>query len=225
MARPNELTLLIRGTLLLHHPFNDKIKNAINITVIDKKNTAQRNSTEPSCKLDHTRKNRENIFMDFASNSVLQQGDKESMKGEPVMVMLVEDNLDHAELVMRTLQDHRIANRVRHFTDGQTALDYLFRRGEFSDPAASPRPHVILLDLRLPRVDGLEVLEIVKKSDELKAIPIVILTTSEAEKDVVQAYNQYANSYLVKPLGYEEFKELMDDLGFYWLGWNMHPNI
>jgi len=84
---------------------------------------------------------------------------------------------------------------------------------------------VILLDLRLPRVDGLEVLKVIKNNDELKAIPVVILTTSDAEKDLVQAYNQYANSYLVKPLGYEDFKELMDDLGFYWLGWNMHPNL
>ncbi|MGA7193555.1 MAG: response regulator [Anaerolineales bacterium] len=147
------------------------------------------------------------------------------MNGEPIMVMLVEDNMDHAELVMRTLEDHRIANRIRHFTDGQSALDYLLRRGEFSDSAASPRPHVILLDLRLPRVDGLQVLEIIKENDELKAIPVIILTTSEAERDVVRAYNHYANSYLVKPLGYEEFRKLMDDLGFYWLGWNTHPNI
>ncbi|HEY9152368.1 MAG TPA: response regulator [Anaerolineales bacterium] len=147
------------------------------------------------------------------------------MNGEPVIVMLVEDNMDHAELVMRTLEDHRIANQIRHFTDGQSALDYLLRRGEFSNPATSPRPHVILLDLRLPRVDGLQVLEIIKENDELKTIPVVILTTSEAEKDVVRAYNHYVNSYLVKPLGYEEFRKLMDDLGFYWLGWNTHPHI
>jgi len=148
-----------------------------------------------------------------------------SVKGEPVIVMLVEDNIDHAELVMRTLADHRIANQIRHLTDGQSALDYLLRRGEFSDPATSPRPHVILLDLRLPRIDGLQVLEIIKTNDELKSIPVVILTTSEAEKDVVRAYNHYANSYLVKPLGYDEFRELMDDLGFYWFGWNMHTKV
>ncbi|HUH97135.1 MAG TPA: response regulator [Anaerolineales bacterium] len=147
------------------------------------------------------------------------------MNGEPILVMLVEDNLDHAELVMRTLEDHRIANRILHFTDGQSALDYLLRQGEFSELAASPRPHVILLDLRLPRVDGLQVLETIKGDDGLKTIPVVILTTSEAEKDVTRAYTHYANSYLVKPLGYEEFKRLMDDLGFYWLGWNMHPKV
>ena len=147
------------------------------------------------------------------------------MNGEPIMVMLVEDNMDHAELVMRTLEDHRIANRIRHFTDGQSALDYLLRQGAYSDPADSPRPHVILLDLRLPRVDGLQVLEIIKENAEIKTIPVVILTTSEAEKDVARAYSHYANSYLVKPLGYEEFKKLMDDLGFYWLGWNTHPEV
>src|SRR5581483_1741350 len=147
------------------------------------------------------------------------------MIGEPIFVMLVEDNLDHAELVMRTLEDHRIANKIRHFTDGQTALDYLMRRGEFSDPATTPRPHVILLDLRLPRVDGLEVLQTIKEDENLKAIPVVILTTSEAEKDVARAYYNHANSYLVKPLGYEEFRKLMEDLGFYWLGWNTHPQI
>ena len=147
------------------------------------------------------------------------------MNGEPILVMLVEDNLDHAELVMRTLEDHRIANKIKHFTDGQSALDYLFRRGEYSDPESSPRPHVILLDLRLPRVDGLEVLKIVKEDDKLKGIPVVVLTTSEAEKDVTRAYYNHANSYLVKPLGYEEFRKLMEDLGFYWLGWNTHPQV
>jgi CheY-like chemotaxis protein len=143
--------------------------------------------------------------------------------GEPILVMLVEDNVDHAELVIRTLEEHRIANQVRHFLDGQTALDYLFRRGEFASLQNPPLPHVILLDLRLPRVDGIDVLKSIKEDDALKIIPVVILTTSEAEKDVARAYYNHANSYLVKPVGFEEFKRLMDDLGFYWLGWNTHP--
>ena len=147
------------------------------------------------------------------------------MMGEPVLVMLVEDNADHAELVIRTLEDHRIANRIQHFADGQSALDYLFRRGDFADPLSSPRPHVILLDLRLPRVDGLEVLRIIKENDELKTIPVIVLTTSEAEKDVTRAYDNHDNSYLVKPVGFEEFSKLMNDLGFFWLGWNTHPRI
>ena len=84
---------------------------------------------------------------------------------------------------------------------------------------------MILLDLRLPRVDGLEVLNIIKQKEETKSIPVVILTTSEAEKDVARAYDNYVNSYLVKPVGFEEFSKLMNDLGFYWLGWNTNPNV
>jgi CheY-like chemotaxis protein len=147
------------------------------------------------------------------------------MIGEPILVMLIEDNADHAELVIRTLEEHKIANKVRHFLDGQSALDYLFHRGEYSDPATSPRPHVILLDLRLPRVDGIDVLKAIKEDDRLKSIPVVVLTTSEAEKDVAKAYYNHANSYLVKPVGFDEFKRLMDDLGFYWLSWNTNPSI
>lgn len=143
--------------------------------------------------------------------------------GEPVLVMLVEDNADHAELVIRTMEDHRIANRILHFTDGQTALDYLLRRGQYESPESSPRPHMILLDLRLPRVDGLEVLQAIKQQEGTKSIPVIILTTSEAERDVARAYDNYVNSYLVKPVGFEEFSKLMNDLGFYWLGWNTNP--
>jgi len=145
------------------------------------------------------------------------------MVGESVFVMLIEDNVDHAELVIRTMQEHKIANKVRHFLDGQSALDYLFQRGEYSDYNTNPRPHVILLDLRLPRVDGMDVLRAIKENDDLKTIPVVVLTTSEAEKDVARAYYNHANSYLVKPVGFEEFRKLMDDLGFYWLGWNTNP--
>src|SRR3989304_5069732 len=101
------------------------------------------------------------------------------MMGEPILVMLVEDNIDHAELVIRTMEDHRIANRIQHFSDGQVALDYLLRRDPYTDPQTSPRPHVILLDLRLPLVDGLEVLHTIKNNDELKNIPVIVLTTSE----------------------------------------------
>jgi len=147
------------------------------------------------------------------------------MNGEPVLVMLIEDNIDHAELVLRTLEDHHIANRVRHFLDGQSALDYLYQRGEFSESAETERPHLILLDLRLPRVDGMEVLKTIKEDPDLKSIPVVVLTTSEAEKDVAKAYYNHANSYLVKPVGFEDFRKLMDDLGFYWLGWNTSPGL
>jgi CheY-like chemotaxis protein len=145
------------------------------------------------------------------------------MRGEPLLILLVEDNPDHAELVRRSLAEHRVVNQIRILTDGQSALEYLFRRGAFSDPASSPRPHLVLLDLRLPRVDGLDVLKAIKQDEELHTIPVVVLTTSETERDVSAAYRHYVNSYLVKPIGYEDFNKLMKDLGFYWLGWNTNP--
>ncbi len=145
------------------------------------------------------------------------------MNGHPLTILFVEDNPDHAELVMRSFEDHRVANEIYHLSDGEAALDYLLRRGEFKDPRSSPRPHIVLLDLRLPKVDGLKVLEKIRGSKGLEKLPVVILTTSHAEMDVGTAYEHHANSYLVKPLDFDKFTKLMDDLGFYWLGWNHHP--
>jgi CheY-like chemotaxis protein len=145
------------------------------------------------------------------------------MTGEPTHILLVEDNLDHAELVRRSLVEHRVANRIHHLTDGQSAIDYLFRRGAFADPATHPRPHIVLLDLRLPRVDGLDVLKAIKEDKDLRTIPVVVLTTSSTERDIKAAYRSYVNSYLVKPVGFDDFQKLMKDLGFYWLGWNTNP--
>jgi CheY-like chemotaxis protein len=141
----------------------------------------------------------------------------------PFVILLVEDNPAHAELVKRSLEGHPVANRIIHITDGETALNYLFRREKFADPAASPRPHVVLLDLRLPRVDGLEVLREIRTSAELEKMPVVVLTTSEAEMDAAKAYEYHANSFLVKPLDFDKFLALMGDLGFYWLKWNYYP--
>lgn len=143
---------------------------------------------------------------------------------EFVNVLLVEDNEDHAELVKRQLADHKISNKIVHVSDGQAALDYLFQVGDYTDPIKYPRPHVILLDLRLPKVDGIDVLKAIKESEELRQIPVVVLTTSEAEKDIARAYGNHANSYIVKPIDFEKFKELMKDLGLYWMAWNTTPN-
>lgn len=145
---------------------------------------------------------------------------KGKISGEQVNILLVEDNDAHAELVMRGLGDHRISNRVTHVSDGEAALHYLLRQGEYADPASSPTPDLILLDLRLPKVDGLEVLREIKQTENLRGIPVVVLTTSEAERDVAQAYKHHANSYLVKPVDFTNFTSLMDDLGYYWLSWN-----
>ena len=141
-------------------------------------------------------------------------------KGEPLIILLVEDNPDHAEMIMRCFEDHRLANELRHVSDGEEALDYLFRRGNYSEPEKSPRPHLILLDLRLPKIDGQEVLKEVKNSAELVKIPVVILTSSELDGDVAEAYKRHVNSYLVKPVDFAKFQKLIDDLGFYWLAWN-----
>lgn len=145
------------------------------------------------------------------------------MTGEALTILLVEDNADHAELAMRNLQEGKVANRVFHVEDGEAALDYLYNRGSFGDRQKFPRPHLVLLDLRLPKVDGIEVLKEVKGSEILKSIPVVILTTSSADRDLAMAYSNYANSYLTKPVDFDSFSLMLRDLGFYWLAWNKHP--
>lgn len=145
------------------------------------------------------------------------------MQGEPITILLVEDDPAHAEIVRRNFDASRIANNLIHVPDGQAALDYLYCRDSYSDPLLAPRPGLILLDLRLPKVDGLEVLRTIKGDADLNQIPVVILTTSAAESDIARAYDSHANSYLVKPVDFTQFIELMDILGYYWLVWNKHP--
>ena len=145
------------------------------------------------------------------------------IKGEPIIIFLVEDDLAHAEIVRRNFEDFRVANRIVHVTDGQTALDYLFRQNGYADEVANPLPNLVLLDLRLPKVDGLEVLRRIKADDHLKHIPIVVLTTSSAESDMVNSYSFGACSYLVKPVDFEKFTGLLNAFGFYWLAWNRFP--
>ena len=143
--------------------------------------------------------------------------------GEALTILLVEDNDDHAELVLRTFEDHVIANQMIRVCDGREALDYLLQCGRYQPPAECVRPNLILLDLRLPKIDGLEVLQTIKQSESLRSIPVVMLTSSESESDVARAYGSYANSYLVKPLDFVKFSHLMKDLGYYWLCWNTNP--
>lgn len=141
-------------------------------------------------------------------------------KGEPVTILFIEDDPAHAEITMRNFKKSRISNQIIHLSDGQQAIDYLFRQGEFSDPETSPLPHLILMDLRLPKVDGLEVLEKIRKNDNLRCIPTVVLTTSEAEVDITKAYDFNVNSYLVKPLDVDKFAAMIETFGFYWIVWN-----
>jgi len=145
------------------------------------------------------------------------------MTGEPFLILLVEDDPAHAEIVRRNLEDSRVANRLVHVSDGQEALDYLFHQGAYTDSEKFPRPGMVLLDLRLPKVDGLEVLKRAKADPSLSSIPIVILTTSATESDMARAYECQANSYLVKPVDLANFTAMMEAFGFYWLAWNKYP--
>jgi CheY-like chemotaxis protein len=139
------------------------------------------------------------------------------------MILLVEDNAAHAELVKRSFEDQSPGSEIRHLSDGEAALAYLTRSGAYADPATSPRPDVLLLDLRLPRVGGLEVLEAIRQRPELNGLPVVILSTSAAESDVARAQDLHANGYVVKPSDFTEFVELMGDIGSYWLRWHHYP--
>ncbi|HET7544252.1 MAG TPA: response regulator [Polyangiaceae bacterium] len=135
----------------------------------------------------------------------------------PISILLVEDDPAHAEIVLRNLTS--LQDRVRciaHLSDGQQALDYLQREGEHSDPHRSPRPDLVLLDLRLPRVDGFEVLRRMKASDDVSHIPVVVLSTSESDGDIATAYQTGACSYLVKPAEFGAYIELIKGLGHYW---------
>jgi len=145
------------------------------------------------------------------------------MKGKPLTILLIEDNEDHAEIVRRSFSTHQVSNKIHYACDGEVALDYLLRRKEYSNPDKSPRPDVILLDLRLPKIDGLQVLEEIKKDEALSLIPVIVLTSSEEKADVLEAYHRHANSYVVKPLEFTKFTNLMRDMGHYWLGWNVTP--
>jgi CheY-like chemotaxis protein len=142
---------------------------------------------------------------------------------ELLRILLVEDDDDHAEIVSRGLANSSVANRIHRVSDGEAAIDYLFRRGPYADPELSPRPGVVLLDLRLPVVDGIEVLRTIKEADGLRQIPVIVLTTSEAERDVASAYRNHANSYLVKPTEFRQINEMTEALSAYWLEWNRNP--
>jgi two-component system response regulator len=138
---------------------------------------------------------------------------------EQVEILLVEDNALDAELTMRGLSDDKLANKIVWLQDGQQALDYLFRQGEYAQRSA-PDPRLILLDLKMPRVDGIEVLRILKSNASTKHIPIVIMTSSQEESDMVTTYALGVNSYIVKPIDFDSLCEFAKNAGFYWLAIN-----
>lgn len=134
-----------------------------------------------------------------------------------VDILIVEDNPRDAELTVWALQKRNLANRLLVLEDGADALDYLFGRGVYADRDTNTYPKVIFLDLKLPKVSGLEVLDELKKNEETRQIPVVIVTSSAEDPDIQSAYDLGANSYVVKPVDFNAFTETMSQLGFYWL--------
>jgi len=145
------------------------------------------------------------------------------MSVPPVEILLVEDNPSDEELTIHALRSNHLANNIEVVRDGAEALEYIFHTGAFADRAAGDRPKVILLDVKLPKVDGLEVLRRIKSDPRTRSIPVVVLTSSREECDVVDSYSLGVNSYIVKPVDFSRFAEVVRQLGLYWLLLNHSP--
>ena len=142
---------------------------------------------------------------------------------QEVEILLVEDNPNDAELAMRALKKNKLANKLLWVKDGAEALDFIFATGNYSSRSVVNGPKVILLDLRLPKVDGMEVLRRVKGDERTRAIPVVVLTSSKEDRDVVESYQIGVNSFISKPVEFESFAKTVSELGFYWLLVNQPP--
>jgi two-component system response regulator len=140
-----------------------------------------------------------------------------------VEVLIVEDNPHDLEMTLRALRKHRLGNHVVTLSDGAAALDFLFARGAYANRNITDAPNVVFLDLKLPKIDGVEVLRQVKADPRTKAIPIVIVTSSAEDRDRLESYELGVNSYVVKPIEFDAFAQTIADLGFYWLAVNRPP--
>lgn len=145
------------------------------------------------------------------------------MNAPMVQILLVEDNPNDVELTLHAFEKHKLANSVHVARDGQEALDYLFGAGEHISRANHVHPKVILLDLKLPKIDGLEVLHEIRADAALRSVPVVVLTSSREERDIVASYDLGVNSYIVKPIDFDKFVETVQTLGLYWLLLNEPP--
>jgi len=145
------------------------------------------------------------------------------MNNSEIEILLIEDNLNDAKLTIRALHKSKISNKLVHVKDGASAIDFLFGKGEYADRDSSIKPKVILLDLKMPKVDGLEVLRLIKENDLTKKIPVVVLTSSKENPDIELSYALGANSYIVKPVDFDGFMKAVSELGLYWLLFNQQP--
>jgi two-component system response regulator len=141
---------------------------------------------------------------------------------DPLEILLVEDNQNDAELTLRAFKKRNLANKVTVVEDGQEALDFLFARGKYSGRVGASLPRVVLLDVRLPKMNGFEVLREIKTDSRTRTIPVVMVTSSHQDPDIQTAYALGANSYVVKPVDFDAFMEAMSSVGFYWLVVNRH---
>lgn len=137
--------------------------------------------------------------------------------GDSIVILMADDDCDDRMMTQDALIEARVRNELRFVCDGEELMDYLCRRGEYSDPSKSPRPGLLLLDLNMPRKDGREALEEIKQNPELKCIPIVVLTTSKAEQDIVASYELGVSGYVTKPVSFDGLIEVMKVIGRYWL--------
>jgi two-component system, response regulator len=145
------------------------------------------------------------------------------MAANPTEILLVEDNPNDAELTLHSLRKHNVSNRIHLARDGAEALEFIFGKGTHSGRSLRDGPRIILLDLKLPKVDGLEVLRQLKADEQTRAIPVVVLTSSKEERDIVESYRLGVNSYIVKPVDFTQFTEAVRQLGLYWILLNQPP--
>ncbi len=145
------------------------------------------------------------------------------MADQGVEILLVEDNPNDVKLAMHAFRTHNVANLVHVARDGAEALEYVFCTGRYADRKIENRPRIVLLDLKLPMIDGIEVLRRVKADPRTRSVPIVVMTSSNEERDIVETYDLGVNSYIVKPVDFEQFTEVVRQLGYYWLVLNQAP--
>ena len=141
-----------------------------------------------------------------------------------IEILLIEDNMSDAELTIRALKKNKLSNKLVHLKDGAEALDFIFAQGEFSDRKIENSPKVILLDLKMPKINGIEVLKAIRADERTRKIPVVILTSSKEDPDIKTCYELGANSYVVKPVDFDQFMKAVSELGFYWMLLNQLPD-